>query len=210
MKPFLLFDFDGTIADSIHLGWKIANQMAPKFGHAEFTDEDFQRFRSMPMRKVLKELHIPLHKIPHAIAMALVEYKHFAHELEPCRGIIPMLNQLSDMQIPMALLSSNSKENLYMFLWRMQITSFQWVEGTSGVLNKKLRIKQQIKKHKLDPRNVIYLGDETRDIDAAKKCGLRVIAVTWGFHTAELLSSHDPDYLVNSPDEIVKIVQSLQ
>jgi phosphoglycolate phosphatase len=209
VKPFLLFDFDGTIADSIHLGWKIANIIAPQFGRIEFTIEEFERFRSLSMHKILKELHIPLYKIPKVIAMALVEYRHLVHELEPCKGVVPMLKTLTDMHVPMALLSSNTGENLSLFLKRVQIDAFNWVEGTSGILKKQHRIKQQIKKHRLNPKDVIYVGDETRDIDAARKCGLKVIAVTWGFHTAELLSSHDPDYLVNTPDEIVKIVSLL-
>ncbi|PKN73825.1 MAG: hypothetical protein CVU50_01165 [Candidatus Cloacimonetes bacterium HGW-Cloacimonetes-3] len=206
MKPFLLFDFDGTIADSIHLGWKIANIIAPKFGHEKFSPEQFEHFRSLTLPKLLKELHIPIYKLPLAIRLALAEYRHLINELEPCVGIVPMLAQLTEMQIPMALLSSNTGENLSLFLKRLEIDAFLWVDGTSGILRKQHRIKQQIKKHKLNPKQVIYIGDETRDIDAAKHCGLKVIAVTWGFHTPELLISHNPDYLVNSPDEIVKIV----
>jgi phosphoglycolate phosphatase len=155
---------------------------------------------------LLKELHIPIYKLPLAIRLALAEYRHLINELEPCVGIVPMLAQLTEMQIPMALLSSNTGENLSLFLKRLEIDAFLWVDGTSGILRKQHRIKQQIKKHKLNPKQVIYIGDETRDIDAAKHCGLKVIAVTWGFHTPELLISHNPDYLVNSPDEIVKIV----
>ncbi|MDD2229119.1 MAG: HAD-IA family hydrolase [Candidatus Cloacimonetes bacterium] len=209
MKPFLLFDFDGTIADSINIGWKIANILAPEFGHKEFSQEDFELFRSLQIHKIFQALRIPIYKIPKAISMALVEYQHLVHELEPCEDIVPMLNTLSAMHIPMALLSSNTRENLSLFLQRLQIDAFDWVEGTSGILKKQHRIKKQIKKHNLNPKDVIYIGDETRDIDAAKNCGLKVIAVTWGFHTAELLSSHDPDYLVNSPDEIVRIVEQL-
>lgn len=209
MKPFLLFDFDGTIADSIHMIMQIGNQLAPKFGLSPFNDEDFTHFRSLPFHKIMKELHIPLYKVPQAISLALMEYRHLVHELEPCAGICHMLKALCNLQVPMAMLSSNTNENLQLFLQRLQIDAFSWVEGTSGILKKSHRIKQQLKKHKLDPKQVIYIGDETRDIDAARKCGMRVIAVTWGFHSAELLSSHEPDYLVDSPSEIVKIAESL-
>ncbi|MDD4310485.1 MAG: HAD-IA family hydrolase [Candidatus Cloacimonetes bacterium] len=207
MKPFLLFDFDGTIADSIQLGWKIANLLAPKFGHKPFTMEDFYRFRSLPVHTVLKELKIPFYKIPMAISKALVEYRHLAQDLEPCQGIVPMLDTLKSEGFSLALLSSNTGENLNMFLQRMQIDAFDWVEGTSGILKKNHRIMQQLKKHSLDPKQVIYIGDETRDIDAAHKCGLKIIAVTWGFHTADLLRSHNPEFLVDTPEQIVQIVR---
>lgn len=209
MKPFLLFDFDGTIADSVLLGWKIANIVAPRLGHEPFTEEEFALFRSQPMHKVLKFLHIPFYKLPKAITMALVEYRHLVHELQPCEGITKMLDDLKSLDIPLALLSSNSGENLRLFLDGYNLHAFDWVEGTSGILKKSSRIRAQLKKHKLDPEQVIYIGDEIRDIDAAHKCGLKVIAVTWGLHTKELLSSHNPDFLVDSPSDIVKISQTL-
>jgi len=209
LKSFLLFDFDGSIADSMHLGQKIANLIAPEFGLKAFSEEDFKRFRSLPMHKVIKELRIPFYKIPRVMSRALIEYRHFLPELEPCEGIVEMLKTLFDMRIPVALLSSNTGENVQMFLSRHSIDNFMWVEGTSGILKKAHRIKQQLKKHQLDAKNVIYIGDETRDIDAAHTCGLKVIAVTWGFHTADLLCSHNPDYLVEKPEEIVQIVKQL-
>lgn len=209
MKPFLLFDFDGTIADSIHLGTKIANRIAPLYGHKGFTDEDFTRFRGMPVTKVIKELGVPFYKIPGVIAKALTEYRKLIHELHPYPKIPQMLDTLSQMDVPMALLSSNSNENLYYFLNNHRITAFQWVEGTSGILKKHRRILQQLKKHDLKPSDVIYVGDEVRDIVAARKCKLKVIAVNWGFHTTELLCSASPDYLVSDPNEIVQIVKNL-
>jgi phosphoglycolate phosphatase len=209
VKPFLLFDFDGTIADSFHLGIKIANRLAPKYGLSQFTDDDFKRFRSLPMHKVLKELKIPFYKIPGAIKLALSEYHHLLSELEPCEEVLEMLNSLKDMQIPMALLSSNDTKNLHGFLKRFGIDEFRWVEGTSGILKKANRICQQLKKHGLKPSQVIYVGDEVRDIEAAKKCGIRVIAVTWGFQTTELLCSHNPDYLVDKPAQIVDLLRGM-
>lgn len=209
MKPFLLFDFDGTIADSIHLGTKIANRLAPLYGHKGFTNEDFNRFRSIPLPKVIKELGIPFYKFPGVISKALVEYHHLIHELEPYPKIPHMLETLSQMEIPMALLSSNSNENLFYFLNNHKITAFRWVEGTSGILKKHKRILRQLKKHGLRPSDVIYVGDEVRDIVAARKCKLKVIAVCWGFHTPELLSEHHPDYLAADPDEIIRIVEEL-
>ncbi len=209
MKPFLLFDFDGTIADSIHLGSKIANRIAPLYGHKGFSDEDFSRFRAMPVTKVIKELGIPFYKIPGVITKSLAEYRKLIHELHPYPKIPQMLATLAQMNVPMALLSSNTNENLFYFLNNHQITVFNWVEGTSGILKKHKRIMQQLKKHNLRTSEVIYVGDEVRDIVAARKCKLKVIAVSWGFHTPELLCSHDPDYLVSDPEEIVQIVRNL-
>ncbi|HOE55106.1 MAG TPA: HAD-IA family hydrolase [Candidatus Cloacimonas acidaminovorans] len=209
MKPFLLFDFDGTIADSLQLGLKIANNLAPQFGYPPFTENDIQHFRSLTWHKIAREMQIPFYKIPKIVTIAFKEYKRLISELEPCAGIVEMINELALKEIPMALLSSNTVENVHLFLTNHKIDSFLWIEGTSGILNKAKDIKKRLKKHKISTNEVIYIGDEIRDIEAAHNCGLKVIAVTWGFHTAEFLASYKPDYLVNEPKEIVEIVNRL-
>lgn len=209
MKPFLLFDFDGTIADSLQLGLKIANNLAPQFGYPPFTENDIQHFRSLTWHKIAREMQLPFYKIPKIVTIAFKEYKRLISELEPCAGIVEMLNELALKEIPMALLSSNTVENVHLFLTNHKIDSFLWIEGTSGILNKAKDIKKRLKKHKISTNEVIYIGDEIRDIEAAHNCGLKVIAVTWGFHTAEFLASYKPDYLVNEPKEIVEIVNRL-
>lgn len=202
-KPFLLFDFDGTIADSIHPMYELLNQLAPKYDIKPVSPEDFDIIRNMSLPKAFKHIGFPVYKLPRAIPVVLSEYHKIISKLEPCEGIVSLLRDLKAAGIPMALLSSNSFENVHLFLRRHDIQCFEWVEGTGGILKKHSRINHQIKKHKLDRDRVIYIGDESRDIVAAKKCGIKVIAVSWGFHTAEHLCAFDPDYLVKDANEIL-------
>jgi phosphoglycolate phosphatase-like HAD superfamily hydrolase len=51
-------------------------------------------------------------------------------------------------------------------------------------------------------QRAVYLGDEVRDIVAARKAGVDVAAVTWGYNTRELLAAHAPDYLIERPEEL--------
>jgi len=209
VKPFILFDFDGTLADSIGLGLEIANKLAPRFGIEPLSKEVFDLVRTMSIPKALKTLKIPFYKVPKAISLALVEYRHLIHELHPFEGIHEMLAELKNLGFRMALLSSNSKENLDHFIHQHDLGYFDWVEGTSGILKKHSSIRKQLKKHNLRTENVIYVGDEIRDIIAAHKCGLKIISVSWGFHTVELLSSKNPDYLVDKPSQIVQLLSSI-
>ncbi|MDI3503820.1 MAG: phosphoglycolate phosphatase [Candidatus Cloacimonadota bacterium] len=207
--PLLLFDFDGTIADSIHLGMRIANNLAPGLGIEPITAAQFAQARTMSIPKALKMLKVPFYKVPKAITLALSEYRHLIHELEPVPQIPEMLQELSLIQCPTALLTSNTQENVRHFLAQHNLNYFTWIEGTSGILKKHSSIRKQIKKHSLKKEDVIYVGDEVRDIVAARKSGIRIISVSWGFHTTDLLSSEDPDYLVERPEQIVQIVKSL-
>ncbi|MFA7543637.1 MAG: HAD-IA family hydrolase [Candidatus Cloacimonadaceae bacterium] len=209
MKPFLVFDFDGTLADSFGLGFEIINRLAPQLGLREFRDEDIEVARSMSIPKALQALKIPLFKVSRAIPLVISEFRHHVGEMQSFEGVREMLSELQKMGIQMALLSSNSEENLQHFIEQHHLYYFEWIEGTAGILNKQRSIRKMLKKHDLAPENVIYVGDEIRDIIASHKCGLKIIAVSWGYNTLELLASKDPDYLVDHPSQIVEIVKQL-
>jgi phosphoglycolate phosphatase-like HAD superfamily hydrolase len=58
---------------------------------------------------------------------------------------------------------------------------------TSTLFGKSRALSQALSKEHLDPREVIYIGDEVRDVEACQKCGLNVIAVTWGLNSQTAL-----------------------
>lgn len=206
-RPYLLFDFDGTIANSIDILYNIMNQMAPTYGWEEISPDDFEVIRNMSAATIIRMAGLPFYKIPFLIRKVLNEYKKHLADLHPYPGIREMLMQLKDDGLNMALLSSNSRANVMNFLDRHELHYFDWVEGTSGVLQKHNRIKRQIRKHRLDQASVIYIGDESRDIVASKRCGIRVISVTWGFHTERILKRYQPDHIVASPAEIPELLK---
>lgn len=209
-EPYLLFDFDGTIANSIDILYEIINLMAPEYGMDEISREDFNVLRNMSLPAIMRFIKIPWYRLPGLVSKALKEYKKRIRDLHPYEGIEEMLISLRHHKVGMALLSSNSTANVMRFLDRHRLHYFDWVEGTSGALNKRSRINHQIKKHRLDTSKVIYVGDESRDIVAAQECDLRVISVTWGFHSERLLQRFKPDYIVDSPAEIESLVLGLR
>jgi phosphoglycolate phosphatase len=184
------------------------NLLAPRFGREPISWEEFDHLRDMTVPQIIKHLKLPIHKIPGAIPLVLSEYRKIVHTLEPCTGIVELLNTLTDNHISYALLSSNSSENVRAFLQRHKLQGFDWVEGTDGILAKHRRLARQIRKHRLHKNELYYLGDESRDIEAAKRCKIKVIAVTWGFHTEAHLRAARPDFLVNEPMQIMDIVRS--
>ncbi len=209
MKPWLLFDFDGTVANSIDKILELINELAPRHGYAKITPEKFAAIRNLPITRAVRSVKMPLYKLGRAISIILNEYRRIVPDLEPCAGIIPVLNDLKAAGISLALISSNHTENLRAFLDHHQIGCFDWVEGTSGILKKHNNILRQIRKHNLDKGKVIYVGDEARDIKAARRSEVKIISVAWGLHTAEHLQKFKPDYLVRAPNEILTIVKEL-
>jgi len=57
-----------------------------------------------------------------------------------------------------------------------------------------------------DPKGWI-IGDTHYEIAAGKKLGLKTIAVSWGDQSKEYLQTHNPDFLIDNPEEILKIIK---
>ncbi len=206
MKPTLICDFDGTVADSITKILELINLLAPRFGYQTINPELFEQIRDLPLAKGCKALNFPLYKIGKAISRVLHEYRRIVPDLEPCPGVIPVLQKLKDEGYSLALISSNHTENLQAWLEHHQVHCFDWFEGTNGILLKHKSIRAQIRKHRLERNRTLYLGDEVRDIKAARHNRLKVVSVTWGLHSEQNLRGHSPDWLVNRPEELLDIV----
>ncbi len=209
MKPTLICDFDGTIANSIAQILELINQLAPRYGYRTISPELFEQVRDLPLAKACRAVKFPLYKLGQAIAVVLREYHRMIPDLEPCPGVIPVLQKLKEQGYSLALISSNHTENLQAWLDHHQVGCFDWVEGTSGILRKHNSIRAQIRKHKLDRERVVYLGDEARDIKAARHNRVQIVSVTWGLHSEQNLRGHSPDRLVNHPQELLDVIPKL-
>jgi HAD superfamily hydrolase (TIGR01509 family) len=123
-------------------------------------------------------------------------------------GIKEVLLELKKRGFQLGIITSNSRENVWTSLEKngLQDTfTFIYSGSTFGkhkVINKWLRIEN------INPEQVVYVGDEIRDIDAAKKTGIKVIAVGWGFNSQEALAAHNPDFLIERPHELIEIMNS--
>ena len=58
--------------------------------------------------------------------------------------------------------------------------------------------------------DVLYVGDSLVDANTARAAGCTLVLCTWGFEAAEKLAAFEPDYLIEKPEEIIKIVHSLE
>ena len=106
----------------------------------------------------------------------------------------------------MGIITSNSKKNVEKFLKKHNLNDiFDFIDSSTRILGKSYQIKSIIKKHRLDKDSVLYIGDETRDIEATKKVGIKVAAVTWGFNSSERLSQFSPDYLIDEPEQLIRV-----
>lgn len=208
-KKTIIFDFDGTIADTLGIALNIYNQkIAPVFKSKKVDREDLEYLRSQrPSRKLLKTYNLSLVKIPLILKRGRAEFKKEVGKAKLQPGIGEVLKKLSWQASSLGILSSNSKENIKLFLKNNQLLDiFDFFYTNSRVFGKHRGIERIIKQRKLDKEHSFYIGDETRDISAAKKAGIKTIAVGWGFNKISALKKEEPDFIVEEPEQLLELL----
>lgn len=206
----ILFDFDGTLADTLTAIVKISNSLAGEFGYQPTSAEKLEQVRHLSSREIIKQSGISRFKIPFLLKKVQKLLRQDIQSLTPIPGLIDVLNDLKDEGYQLGILTSNSADNVNLFLENNSwVKLFDFVDSGSPIFGKEKVIRKFLKKHNLNPADVIYVGDETRDIEAAKKNTIKVVAVSWGFNYKEVLTQYQPDFLIDEPQELSTVVSNL-
>lgn len=202
----VIFDFDGTIADSESEGVRIYNQLAAKYGFGQIDSLQIPEFKSKRIRELIKILGIPMYKIPRLVYLWRKEFGKSVATLKVFSWMPEILQALKARGFKIGLLSSNAQENILAFLKNNDLEIFDFIYTGASVFGKGRLLNNALKTHQLIKNETIYVGDEMRDIEAARKVGIKIISVTWGLNSEQGLKSLNPDYIVNRPEEILKII----
>ena len=207
MKVFI-FDLDGTIADTFKFAHSIVNRLAKEFNFKELQSEEMEEMKGKTVQEIIRHLGVPVVKLPLIITRAHQELYKEIERLEPIKGLGEILIEISKLGDQMGIITSNSKKNVTRFLEQHEIKVFDFTLSYNRILSKSHQIKAFLNHHKIDKRDALYIGDEIRDIEASKKAGIKIAAVSWGFNSASRLLEYKPDYLVNDPAELLQICKS--
>ena len=210
MTKVIIFDFDGTLADTIDILLSITNRLSAEFGFKSATKEELAQLSNLNSWQILQYSGISLFKFPLLIRRLKAELHSEVPHIQLFPGIKEVLLELKKRGFQLGIITSNSRENVLGALEKngLQDTfTFIYSGSTFGkhkVINKWLRIEN------IHTEKVVYVGDEIRDIDAAKKTGIKVIAVGWGFNSPQALAAQNPNFLIERPQELIEIINSWQ
>jgi phosphoglycolate phosphatase-like HAD superfamily hydrolase len=202
----LIFDFDGTIADSLTMTIDIFRDLTGWQGAR--TPEEIAIFRRMPLRKVIKEVKVPLYQVPSLLMRGRKVMTSRITEVAVFPGMAPVIKTLHAEGHRMLVMSSNSTQNVEKFLHHHKLyTYFDGIYGGVGLLNKAASIRRVTRLNNIDRTHCVYIGDEQRDIEGAHRAHIKVIAVSWGYNDPVLLKKHRPTALAETPTDILEIIR---
>ncbi|MED3662047.1 HAD hydrolase-like protein [Ureibacillus sp. FSL K6-8385] len=201
---YIVFDFDGTLANSAQIYIDAWNAYAEKYGYRPIKFEELREIRDLDYYGKAKKYHFPMHKLSIILPKIQQYFKEHIHEVKLFEGIKEMLESLSSSGYKIAIISSNKKENIRGILERENIHSVDEVISARKLFGKDAAIRRFMKRHQLTAQDLLYVGDELRDIVACNRVGVSFMFVTWGLDGLKLIEREKPAYVANSPKEIVE------
>lgn len=208
MAKTIIFDFDGTLVDSLPVVIQIAQDTIDQ-DSVDLTIPEYEQLRNMSMREIIKYSGIPYYKIPALLVRGKKLLSERLHELKVFPGIPEMLKGLHDGGHTLCVVSSNSEANIRAVLQREGVEEyFAGVYGNVGLFTKSRVFKVVLRDQKVKAEDTMYVGDEVRDIEAAKKSHIRIVSVTWGYNGEQILSKYQPNFLAHTPAELAARLSS--
>ena len=180
----------------------LVNDVADRFRFARLDEARMERLRSAGPFETLKELGVPRWKLP-LIARHMRRLKaHDAHRTTLFPGVPAMLRRLKDRGVTLAVVSSDAEANVRRTLGPLNAGLIDAYACGVPVFGKPGRMRQLLRRGRFQPAEVIAIGDEIRDIEAARSVGIAFGAVSWGYARPAALAARAPAVLFATMDEI--------
>lgn len=200
-----IFDFDGTLADSFP--WFIASldQTSEHFGLHRVQPDEIESLRNLSSREALNHLRVPMLKLPAISVYMRNLFAEGIHDIPLFPGASDTLFALHEGGVKLALVSSNAENNVRHVLGPAADIVDHYACGSS-LWGKAEKFKSVLRTLRQSPARTIGIGDEIRDIDAARKAGLSAGSITFGYNSRKALAAAEPDFLFDSYDQLKQAV----
>jgi phosphoglycolate phosphatase len=196
-----IFDLDGTLADSFPWFLRNVNGVADRFGFRRMADDEVESLRHAGSREIIRRLEVPMWKLP-LIARHMRRMKAGHIDGIPLfPGTEAMLRSLRDGGLTLALVSSDHEANA-----RRQLGDaadlFAHFDCGASLFGKAAKFRRVVKRAGLSPTQAISIGDEIRDIEAARAAGIACGAVMWGYAAPSALRTLAPEIVFERMEDI--------
>jgi phosphoglycolate phosphatase len=200
-----IFDFDGTLADSFPFFIRVFNQLAEQHGFKGIEPDLAPTYRSYDARQIMEQVGMPAWKLPLVAKSFISLVRQNAASISLFEHTDDMLLHLANSGVTLAIVSSNSYDNVSQILGPANTRLISQFECGVSIFGKAARIQKVLKKTGIPCHEAIYIGDQVTDLEAARKEKVAFGAVSWGYATIESLREHFPEEEFDSVSAIKRI-----
>ena len=200
----VIFDFDGTLADTFPWILSIVDEVADKYKVKRVERSELETFRTYDASKMMKLHHVSLWKAARIANHIRSLMAKDINQIQLFAGMDRVLNHLVEKGATLALVSSNSHDNVCQVLGSHNASLIKYYECGVSLFGKQPKFRKILQKNGSRPDETICIGDEIRDSQAARKNNIAFGAVAWGYTKFEALIAESPQEFFSSVGEIVE------
>ncbi|MCB4823878.1 HAD hydrolase-like protein [Roseicella aerolata] len=205
-RRLVIFDFDGTLADSFPWFLSVLNTVARRHGLHMPGAAEVEALRLLGTREILQRMRVPAWKLPAIIRDMRALKAEAAGSIPLFPGIPEMLRGLGEGGVRLAVASSDSEASIRRTLGSAAAPIGYFACGAS-LFGKAAKLRQVLRAMDAPAEAAIYVGDETRDAEAAARAGIAFGAVNWGYAAPAALLALGPRQVFASPAEILDLLR---
>jgi phosphoglycolate phosphatase len=201
----LIFDFDGTLADSAHWMIRTLNEIAGQFGLRQVSEDEVAMLRGRSNSEIVRYLGVPMWKLPSIAAEMRRRIARDIAQIKLFAGVDDLLRRLDESGVKLAIVSSNSEDNVRRILGESNASRIDTFECSASMFGKARKLRTVMNRLGASAHATLCIGDETRDIEAAREVNAASAAVLWGYAHAEILQQFSPTHVFASFDELAAL-----
>jgi phosphoglycolate phosphatase len=198
-----IFDYDGTLADSLPWFRSVFQDLIARFDLAPVSADELDGLRGLSGREIMARLKMPMWNLP-AISRDMRRRKlAAAGEISLFSGVPKLLADMHDLGVKTAIVSSDSEASVRLGLGPSAALISRFDCGAS-VFGKHHKFRRVARRLDIDPADIICIGDELRDIEAARAAGMDSGAVAWGYALPAALTAAAPTHFFGSIEAMMR------
>jgi phosphoglycolate phosphatase len=201
-----IFDFDGTLADSLPFFLSIFNEQAARHGFRPIDPTEVPALRHLDARRMMRHVGLPAWKLPTVAASFIEAMRRQNGQIRPFAGMEESLARLAGADLPLAVVTSNARDNVQRILGEATMARLVHLDCGMSIFGKASRLRKTLKATGVAGHQAIYIGDQLTDLEAARSAGLAFGAVGWGYGTLESLRNGRPDEVFEEFADLLRLV----
>jgi phosphoglycolate phosphatase len=204
-SKLLIFDFDGTLADTFPSFGRVFDRAADKYGFKRLDRERQDVLRGLDARQIMAHHEVPLWKVPAIARFMRVRMADDIGNIKLFAGIDRVLRALHAQGVVLTIVTSNSPGNVSAILGPDLFALFSHVECGAALFGKPSKIRKVLAATGVTPERAMLIGDEIRDAKAAADIGIDFGAVAWGFNHVDALAAQHPQRIFHHVDDLLDL-----
>jgi phosphoglycolate phosphatase len=203
-----IFDFDGTLADSFPFLASVFDELADRHGFRRVEPHEVPALRRCDAREIMAHLGVPAWKLPLVARSFIGLMRDNAARVPLFEGIAATLKHLAERGIVLAIVSSNSRDNVEHVLVPDNASLISHFECGASIFGKRSRIRKVLRRSGIAKSEAIYIGDQSTDLDAARAEKVAFGAVAWGYGDIESLKAREPELAFAHASDITRVTSA--